>query len=204
MPLGSVVAEGTDRRPHAPVGTSLRAHVTVSPETATPLGVVTLTVILEVAVVSAGIGFAPNVSATEFRATVWLIVVDAASAALASVAVTVQIPEVVDALYVELSWPLALVVPELGLSVPHAAAGLPLVVRFTASEAVNGVPSDFLTATVTVEFWVMAAAMIAGLATTLIEAAPVPVVCCEIVAEPVPPLASVAVMVQNPAVDVAV
>ncbi len=204
MPLGSVVAVGALKRPQEPAGTSLVAKVTVSPETATPLGVVTLTVTLEVAVASAGIGFAPNVSATEFNATVWLIVVDAASPALASVAVTVQIPAVVEAVYVELSWPLALVVPEVGLRVPHAATGLPLVVRFTASVAVNGVPSDFLTATVTVEFWIMAAAMIEGLATTLIEAAPVPVVCCEIVAEPVPPLASVAVMVQNPAVVVAV
>ncbi len=201
LPIRSVFADPALRRPQAPAGNSLVVKVTASFDTPTPLGLVTLAVAVVVEVPSAGMTplTTVNVTATEFGATVWLIVVDARSAPRASVAVMVQVPTVAEAEYVEITWPLVLVVVEVGLNVPQAADGLPLVVRLTGSPE-TAAPPEVVTETVITEVFATAAWRLEGSATTLIEAAAVPAACCKIVAEPVPPLASVAVIVQNPAV----
>ena len=86
--------------------------------------------------------------------------------------------------------------PEVGVSVPQAPEGLPEVVRVTESPD-TGLPDESLTVTVTVEVEVPLAGTEDGLAATVTWLGP----CCVTVVVPDPPLlASVAVMVQEPAV----
>jgi hypothetical protein len=83
------------------------------------------------------------------------------------VAVTVQVPTVLLALYVAENWPLLLVVPVAAVvNDPHAAAGLPLRVNATGS-AIAGAPVLDVTVAVTVEGVAPSAGTLVGLAVTL-------------------------------------
>jgi hypothetical protein len=132
---------------------------------------------------------------TLFGGVVWVMVVELLSPALASVAVTVQLPVVVDDVYVVLALPVLSVVAVPVLSVPQ----VPDVVNRTESPAIAE-PVELVTAAVTVDF-VPSAGTLAGLAETVIAAGiPPPLTVCRIVTVPLPPVAaSLPVMVQNPA-----
>jgi hypothetical protein len=117
---------------------------------------------------------------------------------MASVAVIVQVPAVVDEVYVVDAFPLASVTAVTGLTLPQEA---PVMVNITGSAAAAAVP--FITVAVTVEVLAPLAGMLVGLAASVIVNAVVGggLLVWSIVNEP---LAldpdSVAVTMQNPTV----
>jgi hypothetical protein len=158
----------------------------------TPLVTVALT--LEVVAPSAGMLDGVAVTAMLWGTAVWATPAEPVLPALTSVAVTVQVPGVVEAVYVTLATPLALVVAVLELNVPHTLAA-PLIVKDTKSLAT----SFPVTVALMAEVVLPSAAMLAGVAVTPVRLVAVP--CCVITVEAVLPVpASVAVTVQKPAV----
>jgi hypothetical protein len=121
----------------------------------------------------------------------------------ASVTVIVQAPGVVEAMYVKVACPIALVGVEIGLRVPQV--GPPLADAITGSFTTS-MPAPDLTVTVTVDVLVPLAGTAGGVAATLtVFAGGIGFAVCVIVADPRPPVdASVATTVQNPTVVVAV
>src|SRR5216683_5706026 len=122
-----------------------------------------------------------------FTTAVWLMLVVPLLPSDASVAVIVQLPTVVEALYVTVAVPPAPVVAGLPVIVPQAA---PLPVKLTGS-AGTGPPLEFLTVAVTLDVVVPSAGTLVGLAATVTELAAALVWVMVVV--PLPVEASVAV-----------
>jgi hypothetical protein len=180
----------------------LAVKFTVSDGTAAPpTPLVTVAVIIEVATPSPLIVDGLAVRLMLLGTTVWVIVFVPANWAelllppFASVTVTTQVPAVVDAVYVTAALPVASVVAEAALRVPHALLGEPARVNATRSLAMS-FPA---TVAVSVEVLAPSAGTLDGATATVIVLVAVPCwVMTTVVLLPVP--ASVAVMVQKPTV----
>jgi hypothetical protein len=195
---------GALRLPHAATGLPVSVNVTTSPAaTGAPLApFVTVAVTVEVAVPLAGTVDGLAVTAMLFGTAVCTTPVFPDPFEIASVAVTVQVPAVVDAVYVVVATPLALVVAKVGLRVPHDA---PLMVNCTGSPDTAAPPGagPALTVAVTVEVVLPSAGMLAGLAETATTLAGTGggLLSWSMDVDTLLPLpASVAVTVQNPTV----
>lgn len=151
----------------------------------------------EVVVPFAGMGFTLDVTVIVLTTVVWVMVVEPDLPSEASVAVIVQVPTVVEALYVTVALPAPLVLMGLAVvKVPQAAP--PLVVKFTESLG-TGPPPELVTVAVTIEVVTLSAGTLVGLAATATALAAV-LVWVMVIGPPVPPEGSEAVMVQKPVV----
>src|SRR5947209_8660991 len=140
----------------------------------------------------------------DYRYTTWVIVVEPLPPEAAWVAVMVQNPVLVEAVYVTARLPFALVTPTDGPTVPHAP-GVPLSVNITGTPAIPA-PVESRTVAVTVDVLIPSALIDDGFAVT---ATTMPCgtglrVCVIVAAARPPDAASVAVIVQNPTVVEAV
>ena len=197
MPLASVTAVAELRPPQ---GAPVRVKVTVSPETtAPPTPLVTTAFNDEVVAPSAGRVLGVALRAMLLGTAFWTIATVLELPPLASVAVIVQVPAVVETVYVTLATPLVFVVAEAALRVPQTPAA-PLMVNETRSLAM---PFP-LTVAVIVEVLAPSAGKgPVGLAVTAVVLVAVPrCVIPAVVLLLVP--ASVAVIVQKPTVVLAV
>jgi hypothetical protein len=153
LPLESVAPELGLSDPQVPEA----VKVTVSPVTEVPPEVVTLALMVAVSVplattVDAGVlpqarAALVQVTPTAFGGAVCVMVAELLRAAIASVAVTVQLPVVVEAVYVVLALPVVSVETVAGLSPPQAA---PDEVNRTESPE-TGLPLEVVTVAVTVD-----------------------------------------------------
>jgi hypothetical protein len=179
-------------------------NMTRSPATGEVTPVVTVNVTTCVDVPSAGFEAVAGLPTTALLCAgtvVWARVPLPLPPVAASVAVIVQKPTVLDAVYVTEAWPAP---PAVGavdeLSVPQAAAGLPLVVKVTTSPFATGANGVIPELTVAVTVRVEAPSAGTPLDAVNVTATVLRTWVCVIVTVPVrAPLASVAVIVQVPA-----
>jgi hypothetical protein len=159
-----VVADAGLRAPQAPGGFALVVNLTTSPKTTAPLKLVTVAAIVELLVPSAGTRVGVIDTTTRFRGAVWVMSHVPLRPPFASRAVIVQVPTVIEAMYVSVSWPRPSVIPEVKASVPQEPTLLAVSVKSTASWA-TGDPLD-MTSAVTVEVELPSAGRLRGLAVT--------------------------------------
>jgi hypothetical protein len=160
-PLLLVVPEAGFIVPQVPEATQF----TVSPDTAVPPGFKTVAVNVEVLVPLAATVDAVDDTLTEFGGDDCVIRAVPLPPLFASVAVIVQVPTVLDAVYVVVTWPREFVTPPATDSAPQEPLVLALLVNMTASPETG--PLAPVTVAVTFDVLPPSAATVDGLAATV-------------------------------------